>query len=595
MAGLFAQVTTGAVDYWPFVVLVVSVGLLIGLITGLRVHAFVALVLAAIATGILARPGTLPGELLKGHWLQAVELTTTELGNVAGRIAVVIGLASIISMCLMESGAADKVVRRFLAVFGERRAGGALLLSGYVLSIPIFFDTFFMLLLPIAQALRLRTGRNYVLYVLAICCGGVVTHSLCVPHPGPLAMADRLNVDVGLSIGMGVVVGLIPVGCSWLVAHWINRRMDVPLRDTGGLSLADLQALAAKPESDLPPFGVSLLPVLLPIGLIAAASSFTAVQGAGFRPQDLHDARGFLARIQQANDPVSQFLRQQLGPELTRLVSQSSSSSNASINAPALAAALNKVLKNGPLFEADRFAGVPLRLDTRRRLAAGAQGDNLVRLNRSLLEDAYPEFLRPTAGLPPRLCSAVEWIGNRNVALAIGAVVALAVLKRQRRLSYAEIGKLMGPALATAGVIILITSAGGAFGLMLKHAGVGEAVKAAVGGRSINLIVLAWLVAAVIRIAQGSATVAMLATADMVYPIMSSGAPLPYHPVYIFMAIGFGAMILSWMNDSGFWVVGRLSGFSEKETLRSWTVVVTVNAVVGLGVCLVLARFLPLT
>jgi len=99
-------------------------------------------------------------------------------------------------------------------------------------------------------------------------------------------------------------------------------------------------------------------------------------------------------------------------------------------------------------------------------------------------------------------------------------------------------------------------------------------------------------VAAVIRIAQGSATVAMLTTAAMVYPIMT-GNDLPYHPVYVFVAIGFGAMILSWMNDSGFWVVGRLSGFTERETLKSWTVVVTVNSVVGLLVCLALSSLLP--
>ena len=97
-----------------------------------------------------------------------------------------------------------------------------------------------------------------------------------------------------------------------------------------------------------------------------------------------------------------------------------------------------------------------------------------------------------------------------------------------------------------------------------------------------------------IRIAQGSATVAMLTTAAMIYPIMSGGAPLPYHPVYIFMAIGFGAMICSWMNDSGFWVVGKLSGFTEKETLKTWTVALTVNSVAGLLVCLVFSKLVPL-
>lgn len=145
--------------YWPLVVLLLSVGLVIFLITVVRLHAFLALILAAIAAGLLA--GKLPGESDgRSHAVQAVELTTSELGTTAGKIAVVIGLASVIGMCLMESGAADKVVRRFLAVFGEKHAGFALLVSSYILSIPIFFDTFFMLLLPIAQALALHCART---------------------------------------------------------------------------------------------------------------------------------------------------------------------------------------------------------------------------------------------------------------------------------------------------------------------------------------------------------------------------------------------------------------------------------------------------
>ena len=141
--------------------------------------------------GLLA--ASLPGGTGQSHWVQAVELTTQEFGVVAGKIAVVIALAAVIGLCLMESGAADKIVRRFLAVFGERHAPTAFFLSSYVISIPIFFDTLFMLLLPVARALALRTGKDYVLYVLAICTSGIVTHSLCAPHPGPLAMAEAFR------------------------------------------------------------------------------------------------------------------------------------------------------------------------------------------------------------------------------------------------------------------------------------------------------------------------------------------------------------------------------------------------------------------
>jgi GntP family gluconate:H+ symporter len=462
------------VSYWPFAVLVITMALVIFLITVVRVHAFLALILAAIVAGLLA--GRLPGEPGASHWVQAVELTTTEFGVTAGKIAVVIALASVIGMCLMESGAADKVVRRFLAVFGEKRAGFALFTSSYILSIPIFFDTFFMLLLPIARALAIRTGKDYLLFVMAICCAGVVTHGVVAPHPGPLAMAETLKIDLGLTIIAGIVVGIIPAVCSWWVARWINQRMPVPARETPGTTMAELQEILARREEALPSFTWAILPVMLPIALISAAS-FLAAFGARTR--------------------------------------------------------------------------FPL---------------------------IYPW---------------VEFWGNRNIALLIGAVIAMGVLARQKGYSVARICELIGPPFQTAGVIILITSAGGAFGLMLKNAGVGDAIKAAAAGHAVNLILLAYVVASLIRIAQGSATVAMLTTSAIMVPILQGGSALPYHSIYLFLAIGFGATILSWMNDSGFWVVSKLAGLTEKETLKSWTVISTVVSVVGLIATLIGAAIFP--
>jgi len=476
--------------YWPFAILAICVASIILLITVLRIHAFLALILVAILAGIMSKQGSLPGEPAKGHWVQAVETTAAEFGTTAGKIGVVIGLAAMIGLCLMESGAADKVVRRFLAWFGEKRAGLAILTSSYILSIPIFFDTFFMLLLPLARALALRTGRNYLLYILAICCSGVATHCLLAPHPGPLAMAEALKVDLGKTILFGLVCGILPVAVAWQFVKWINNRMTIPLRETPGMTKAELQAIADTPEDQLPSFFWSIAPVILPILLIGTASFFdSAIKSPGTFP--------WLVNLFGGNDGFKTASR------------------------------------------------------------------------------------------------VVEFIGNRNIALLSGAVIALFVLMRQKRVTFATVGELIGPSLETAGVIILITSAGGAFGLMLKNAGVGDAVKAAAGGSAINLVLLAWLVSAVIRIAQGSATVAMLTTAAMIYPIMTTGPALPYNPIYIFMAIGFGSMICSWMNDSGFWVVAKLSGFTEKETLKTWTIACTVLSFAGLIECLVLSKVLP--
>jgi gluconate:H+ symporter, GntP family len=128
---------------------------------------------------------------------------------------------------------------------------------------------------------------------------------------------------------------------------------------------------------------------------------------------------------------------------------------------------------------------------------------------------------------------------------------------------------------------------------MLKVAGVGDAIKALAEGRHVNLVLLAWSVSAVIRVAQGSATVAMLTTSSMIHPMISEPGALPYHPMYIYLAIGFGSKMLSWMNDSGFWTVSKLSGFTEKETLQSWSLVVSAISLSGLLLTLLTSSLLP--
>jgi len=189
-AGMLPLMAFTAPVWWPFVVLVVCVAFVIVAISKLRLHAFLALILAALLAGVMA--ASLPADPKapgKGKLLRAVELCTEEFGTTAGKLSIVVGMATLIGMCMMQSGAADKVVRRFLAVTGEKRAGLALLTATYFLSIPIFFDTMFMLMVPIAMALALRTGGSFVLYVLAICGAGVTTHSMTVPHRGPLLVA----------------------------------------------------------------------------------------------------------------------------------------------------------------------------------------------------------------------------------------------------------------------------------------------------------------------------------------------------------------------------------------------------------------------
>ena len=140
---------------------------------------------------------------------------------------------------------------------------------------------------------------------------------------------------------------------------------------------------------------------------------------------------------------------------------------------------------------------------------------------------------------------------------------------------------------------VTASSLGGAFGAMIRLSGVGEVIGELATDFNISYVLLAWLVTAIIRIAQGSATVAMITGVGLMSAIIGDGSGLDYHPLYVFLAIGFGSITLSWMNDSGFWVVQRLSGFTEKETLKTWSVLLTAIAVLGLVITLVGSAILP--
>jgi GntP family gluconate:H+ symporter len=424
----------------------------------------------------------------RNHFVQVLDQAARDFGTAAGSIGIVIALAAIIGVSLMESGAADAIVRRFMRWFGEKRAGLAMLASGFFLSIPVFFDTVFFLLIPLARALGLRTGKHYLLYVMALAGGGAITHSMVPPTPGPLLVADALRLDLGVAIVAGFISGILPAVVVLYLAKWLDRVLPVPLRETPGATLAELNDIVNRRDDELPRFSLAVLPVVLPALLIALAS-FLDMAG-------------------------------------------------------------------------KKLPGV----------VAGLGGaESFAVLN-----------------------SVVQFLGNKTFALLLGALIAMALHLKQCRLTFAALGQKIGPAFETAGVIILITSAGGAFGAMIRHSGVGDTIKELAEGRSVNYVLLAWLVTAVVRVAQGSATVAMITGSALMFAIVGDGADLPYHMVYIYLAVGFGSIILSWMNDSGFWVVAKLSGFTEQETLKSWSVVLTAISVIGLIETLVLSSVLPL-
>ena len=182
----------------PLLILLLGTLLVIFCIVRLRIGAFFGLMLAAFLVSFLAA----------GAFGDKLPRVVAALGTAAGKLAVIITCAALIGKCMTDSGAADRIVRTFLRLLGERRAPAALMSSGFVLGMPVFFDTVFYLLVPLARSLHRSTKKNYLLYILAMAGGAVATHTLVPPTPGPLAVAELLKVDVGMMILMGIAVAL---------------------------------------------------------------------------------------------------------------------------------------------------------------------------------------------------------------------------------------------------------------------------------------------------------------------------------------------------------------------------------------------------
>jgi len=433
-------------------------------------------------------------------------------GTTAGAIGITIAFAAIIGDAMMRSGAADRIVRMFLDLLGEKRAGTALMGSGYVLSIPVFFDTTFYLLVPLARSLYRNTRCHYLKYLSAIAAGGVATHALVPPTPGPLFVATMLDVNLGVMIGVGILVALPASIAGLALGAFLDKRGPLEPR---GEPVETAEAATSRGEEPLrsPSLLVSLLPIVLPIALIAGDAAVKALAQ--------HDLL--------AADPQARLLR---GDDLTRAL-----------------------------------------------LAAGDLRGGAAALYR---------FTRV--------------LGNPNLALLVSAVIALSTLWTRRRSLSVPVAQVVEGALMNAGVIILITAAGGAFGAMLRAAGLGDAIKGlaeAAGGGSpellsgLPLLALAFVVASVIKFAQGSSTTAMIVTSGMLVAMIDPQS-LAFHPVYLALSIGAGSLVGSWMNDSGFWIFAKMGGLSELQTLRSWTPVLAVVGSVAFLTTVILAWLLPL-
>lgn len=579
----------------PVVLLVVGIVSVLGMIIGLKLNAFMALIISALIVSLGV--GWVDGEDAGSRMAAVVQ----GFGGAAGGIGIVIAMAAIIGKCMLDSGAADRIVRSAIHVTGEKKASFGLMFSGFVLAIPVFFDTVFYLLVPLARSLYRRTNKNYLRYLMAIATGGAITHTLVPPTPGPLLVSAILGVDIGMMMLVGTMVA-VPAAIVGLTYSYIaDRIMPVEMRPLG----AKEEKHQALTEAQLPSLWVSLLPVLLPVVLI----------GAGTLAMTLADredkARLMVEDIQDFGQLATMFVDADANTPAGRVIGSDQLSANERDELKAIATTpaekerqvelLNQVLLDDDLYDERAFLGVPLSDVSKSKLGANQLRMKPVdrrRMNRSLLEDAYPSLIAKHNWNTSKreVSNSLSLWSNANFALMLAAIVSMLTLKFVRSLSWRSLSEDVEESLMSGGVIILITAAGGAFGAMLQDTHISNTIKeyfSDAGASGVALLLLGWGIAAVLKVAQGSSTVAMIVGAGMMAAIIGDAKP-DYNMVYVATAVGTGSLMGSWMNDSGFWVFTKMGGLTEGESLRSWTPLLMVLSLVGLVVTILLSQVLPM-
>lgn len=440
----------------PVLVTLAGIALLLLLVMRLKLQAFVALLLVSLLVGVAMN---MPLQNI-------LDSIKKGMGDTLGFVAVVVGLGAMLGRILEISGGVERLAQTLLAKFGEEKAQWALVLTGFIVGIPIFFDVGFVILVPIVYGLSRKTKRSLLYYGIPLLAGLAVTHSFVPPTPGPIAVAEILKADLGAVIAFGLLAGFpAAVIAGVFFAKYIARRIHVEAPEY-------FRSTNDQTEKPLPSFDMVAAIIFVPLVLILA----------------------------------------------------------------------------------NTLSGTLLPATSTWR-------------------------------------TVFTFIGHPFAALLLATLLALYFLGTQRGYSRGELQDIATKALEPAGLIILVTGAGGVFKQVLIDSGVGAALGNMMASSALPPLVLAFTIAAIIRIAQGSATVAMITSAGLMSPIVTALEVKPVMLSLTVIAIAAGATILSHVNDSGFWLVNRYLGLSEKDTLRSWTTMATLIAITGFAVVFVISLF----
>ncbi|MDO3385878.1 GntP family permease [Gilvimarinus sp. SDUM040013] len=426
--------------------------LIVVLTSRLRIHPFIVLLLVGLTYGFLAG---MPSD-------QIVASVNEGFGKTLSGIGLIIVLGVIIGVFLENTGGAYAIAEKILRFLGKKNVTPAMGIMGYVVSIPVYADSGFLLLSPLKKSLCKSAGLTLSGATIALSLGLTVSHTMVPPTPGPIAAAGILDANLGQVLLIGLPVSLIALAVSILFAMAYVSRIHIDPSSTGATDAAPA------PSKDSPSALKSLLPIIVPIGLILSKS-------------------------------VAQMLQLPATP----------------------------------------------------------------------------------------LLSIINFLGTPFIALLAGTFLAL-LLPKKLELNMLSCDGWIGKALTGSASIILITGAGGAFGKILQNSGIATGLGTLISEWSLG-IWLPFLLAAAIKTAQGSSTVALITTASILAPLMGElGFVSELDKALVVIAIGAGSAVVSHANDSFFWVVTQMSGMDVRTGYRTHTlgtlVMGTSSALVVFGI-----------
>ncbi len=435
---------------------VVGVIVIVAMITWLKIHPFLALTIGSIGVGIGAGLGL----------AASATSFSAGVGSTVASVGLLVALGAMFGKLLADSGGADQIVDTIVGRSGPRALPWTMALVGALIGLPMFFEIGLVLLIPVIILVARRSGLPLFRIAIPTLAGLSVMHGLVPPHPGPLVAVAALKANLGLTLGLGVLVAIPTVIIAGpLFSTYAARWVDVPVPELY-VSEEDGEATnddgTPRERRARPSFAITLTCILLPVILM-------------------------------------------LGKSIADIVAPDSKS-------------------------------------------------------------ALKTFL--------------DFIGTPLIALTLAVIAAIVLLARASHMDRAAVSISLDRSLPPIAGILLIVGAGGGFKQVLIDTGISKVIAKAIEHSSLSVLLLAWIVAALIRVATGSATVATVTASGILAPVAAIQSQT--HVSLMVLAIGSGSLFLSHVNDAGFWLVKEYMGTTVLQNLKTWTVMECIISVCGL-------------